>query len=146
MQIGLHAETRNMDAAPKTTLARKEDDNFIGDRIALQKVILAGLTIAVIWAYVRTFVLIIPMQTVSMFLLGAGIAALNSNLVKISSVRFRQRPKSPWGSSFDKTTAGMIASAAALGSIAGSINGPISQEIPIALPEILANMPAAPVD
>lgn len=40
----------------------------------------------------------------------------------------------------------MIASAAALGSIAEFINGPIAQELPLALPEILANMSAAPVD
>lgn len=52
-RLACKAETTNMDAAPKATPGREEDDDFIGDRIGLQKVILAGLTIAVIGAYVR---------------------------------------------------------------------------------------------
>ncbi|WP_161522290.1 MFS transporter [Bifidobacterium xylocopae] len=79
-----------------------------GDRIGPKKVVLAGLAVAVIGAWVRTFGLNFPMQVLSMFLLGAGIAALNSNLVKIFSVWFGDQTQMAMGFFFGSAGVGVI--------------------------------------
>lgn len=79
-----------------------------GDRIGPKKVVMVGLVIAVIGGFLRTFGLNFPMQMVSMFLLGAGIAALNSNLAKIFSVWFGDQMQMAMGCFFGSAGVGVI--------------------------------------
>lgn len=80
----------------------------VGDRIGPKKVVLGGLAIAVIGAFVRTYGLNFPMQMLSMFLLGAGIAALNANLIKIFSVWFGNQTQIAMGLFYASAGVGVI--------------------------------------
>lgn len=80
----------------------------IGDRVGPKKVVLTGLAIAVVGAYIRTFGLNFPLQMLSMFLLGAGIAALNANLVKIFSVWFGDQTQIAIGFFYGSAGIGVI--------------------------------------
>ena len=95
------------------------------------------MIIAVAGGFLRTFGDSFILQLVSMFMLGAGISALNANLVKIFSAWFMDKTQVAMGFFFgsagvgvilgcgvDPVTAGLIASCAAFGSIIGSLIGP----------------------
>lgn len=67
----------------------------LGDRIGPKKVVEVCMTIAVLGAFLRTFSDSFVLQMVSMFMLGAGISALNANLVKIFSAWFMDQTELP---------------------------------------------------
>ncbi|KFI46636.1 MFS transporter, NNP family, nitrate/nitrite transporter [Bifidobacterium bohemicum] len=80
----------------------------LGDKMGPKRVVFACLIVAVIGAFLRTFFLNFPMQAVSMFLLGAGIAALNANLIKILSVWFGEKTQVAMGFFFGAAGVGVI--------------------------------------
>jgi MFS transporter, NNP family, nitrate/nitrite transporter len=80
----------------------------LGDKIGPKRVVFACLIIAVVGAFLRTFFLNFPMQAISMFLLGAGIAALNANLIKILSVWFGDKAQVAMGFFFGAAGIGVI--------------------------------------
>ncbi|MCO6558628.1 MAG: MFS transporter [Bifidobacterium sp.] len=80
----------------------------LGDKIGPKRVVFWCLIIAVIGAFLRTFFLNFPMQAISMFLLGAGIAALNANLIKILSVWFGDKAQVGMGFFFGSAGIGVI--------------------------------------
>ena len=70
----------------------------LADKFGVKRVVSVALTISVAGGFLRSFTLgSVPAQTVAMFLIGFGIAALNANLAKVPGSR--SRPVSPWDSS-----------------------------------------------
>ena len=64
----------------------------LADRYGVKNVVIAGLVVAVIGGYVRTFMIgNYPAQMASMFMLGFGIASLNANMTKILGTWFKQQ-------------------------------------------------------
>lgn len=64
----------------------------LADRYGVKNVVIAGLVVAVIGGYVRTFMIgNYPVQMVAMFMLGFGISCLNANMTKIFGAWFKQQ-------------------------------------------------------
>lgn len=68
----------------------------LGDRIGPKKVVGVCMIIAVAGGFLRTFGDSFILQLVSMFMLGAGISALNANLARYSAPGLWIRPRWPW--------------------------------------------------
>ena len=80
----------------------------LGDRIGPKKVVEVCMVIAVLGAFLRTFSDSFALQMVAMFMLGAGISALNSNLVKIFSAWFMEQTQIAMGFFFGSAGLGVI--------------------------------------
>ena len=80
----------------------------LGDRIGPKKVVEVCMAIAVLGAFLRTFSGSFALQMVAMFMLGAGISALNSNLVKIFSAWFMEQTQIAMGFFFGSAGLGVI--------------------------------------
>lgn len=80
----------------------------LGDRIGLKKVVGVCMIIAVAGGFLRTFGDSFILQLVSMFMLGAGISALNANLVKIFSAWFMDKTQVAMGFFFGSAGVGVI--------------------------------------
>ncbi len=80
----------------------------LGDRIGPKKVVEVCMAIAVLGAFLRTFSDSFALQMVAMFMLGAGISALNSNLVKIFSAWFMEQTQIAMGFFFGSAGLGVI--------------------------------------
>lgn len=64
----------------------------LADRYGVKNVVIAGLIVAVIGGYVRTFMIgNYPVQMVAMFMLGFGISCLNANMTKIFGAWFKHQ-------------------------------------------------------
>ena len=65
---------------------------MLADKFGVKNVVVAGLAVAVIGGFVRTFMIgVYPAQMAAMFMLGFGIASLNANMTKIFGVWFKQQ-------------------------------------------------------
>lgn len=80
----------------------------LGDRIGAKKVVEVCMVIAVLGAFLRTFSDSFALQMVSMFMLGAGISALNANLVKLFSAWFMDQTQIAMGFFFGSSGLGVI--------------------------------------
>ncbi len=80
----------------------------LGDRIGPKKVVSACMVVAVLGGFLRTFGDSFALQMVSMFMLGAGISALNANLIKIFSVWFMDKAQVAMGFFFGSAGVGVI--------------------------------------
>ena len=64
----------------------------LADKFGVKRVVSVALTISVAGGFLRSFTLgSVPAQTVAMFLIGFGIAALNANLAKILGTWFKEQ-------------------------------------------------------
>lgn len=64
----------------------------LADRYGVKNVVIAGLVVAVIGGYVRTFMIgNYPVQMVAMFMLGFGISCLNANMTKVFGAWFKHQ-------------------------------------------------------
>lgn len=80
----------------------------LGDKLGPKRVVAACMLVAVLGGFLRTFGDSFVLQMISMFMLGAGISALNANLVKIFSVWFMEKTQIAMGFFFGSAGVGVI--------------------------------------
>lgn len=82
---------------------------MLGDRIGPKRVVAACMVVAVLGGFLRTFGSSFPMQMLSMFMLGAGISALNANLIKIFGTWFKNKAQLAMGFFYASSSLGVVA-------------------------------------
>lgn len=80
----------------------------LGDKVGPKKVVGVCMIVAVAGGFLRTFGDSFILQLISMFMLGAGISALNANLVKIFSAWFMEKTQIAMGFFFGSAGVGVI--------------------------------------
>ena len=80
----------------------------LGDKVGPKKVIGICMIIAVLGGFLRVFGDSFALQLISMFLLGAGISALNANLIKVFSPWFMEKTQVAMGFFFASAGVGVI--------------------------------------
>lgn len=82
---------------------------MLGDRIGPRKVVASCMVAAILGGFLRTFGNSFPIQILSMFLLGAGISALNANLIKIFGAWFKNKAQLAMGIFYASSSLGVVA-------------------------------------
>lgn len=82
---------------------------MLGDRIGPRKVVASCMVAAILGGFLRTFGNSFPIQVLSMFLLGAGISALNANLIKIFGAWFKNKAQLAMGVFYASSSLGVVA-------------------------------------
>lgn len=82
---------------------------MLGDRIGPKKVVAACMVVAILGGFLRTFGNSFPVQMLSMFMLGAGISALNANLIKIFGTWFKNKAQLAMGFFYASSSLGVVA-------------------------------------
>lgn len=81
----------------------------LGDRVGPKRVVGVCMVVAVLGAFLRTFsTSSFALQMVAMFMLGAGISALNANLIKVFSAWFMEKTQVAMGFFFGSAGVGVI--------------------------------------
>lgn len=80
----------------------------LADKNGPKKVVTICLIVSVIGAFLRAGVMSFPVQVISMFLIGFGIASLNANLIKILSAWFGGKAQVGMGFFFASADIGVI--------------------------------------
>lgn len=81
----------------------------LGDRMGPKRVVGACMVVAVLGGFLRTFGTgSFALQVLSMFMLGAGIASLNANLIKVFSAWFMDKTQVAMGFFFGSAGIGVI--------------------------------------
>ena len=82
---------------------------MLGDRIGPKKVVASCMVVAILGGFLRTFGSGFPAQMLSMFMLGAGISALNANLIKIFGTWFKNKAQLAMGFFYASSSLGVVA-------------------------------------
>ena len=82
---------------------------MLGDRIGPKKVVASCMVVAIWGGFLRTFGSGFPAQMLSMFMLGAGISALNANLIKIFGTWFKNKAQLAMGFFYASSSLGVVA-------------------------------------